>query len=76
MIVPPEVYASKANFELSHLNSAETIDSGTARAILRILGSSALKTLFQRIICVSSITLIQKMKKSQNLSGGYPGFIL
>jgi hypothetical protein len=48
----------------------------TARAFLRILGSSALKTLFQRIICVSSITLIQKMKKSQNLSGSYRAFIL
>jgi uncharacterized membrane-anchored protein YhcB (DUF1043 family) len=49
---------------------------GTARAILRTPELSALKTLFQRIICVSSITIIQKVKENQNPSRDYPAFIL
>jgi hypothetical protein len=46
---------------------AGSFGSDTARAILRIPESSALKNLFQRHIGALNITLIQKMKKDQNL---------
>jgi hypothetical protein len=53
----------------SSMTNADQLYSGTVRAILRIPGSSVLKNLFQRRICDSNITLVQKMKKNQTCKG-------
>ena len=58
------------------LNSAETIDSDTAHAILRIPESSALKNLFQRPTCDSNMCLFPKMIKRLKLQKDCPGFTL
>jgi hypothetical protein len=63
----PAFRGSTVGMFLKIFYPAEAIDSGTTRAILRIPGPSALKNLFQRHICDSSITLFPKMKKNQNL---------
>jgi hypothetical protein len=57
------------------LNSAETIDSGTARAILRIRVSLDQRNLCLKIINGLRIYSLQSTKKSPNRSKAYMGCI-